>query len=247
LAKEVILKKLKFQLGAHEDSLSFLDNLKKDELDALFLQTAKAINGGQTDLWQKLAKGSHLMPAFIAAKLSENIFGEAICANVASYMKIKDALRITNHLSVEFMAKVTPHLIPEKNEELINAIPLRKNRKVTRILLEEKDYYTVARFVDTLEMSKVIEIADKEVKDELVLLHIASFVENKAVVARIFMNFSEGRRLKLIQTAYENDFRDELMKAMAHLSQDNINHLLSIIVELPFSVREQVTDDLNNT
>ncbi|MCP4122750.1 MAG: hypothetical protein GY751_13435 [Bacteroidetes bacterium] len=39
---------------------------------------------------EKLAKGSHLMPALIAAKLSENVFGEVTCANVASYMRIRN-------------------------------------------------------------------------------------------------------------------------------------------------------------
>ena len=57
MSKEVVLKKMKFLLGAEEESLPFLKNLKKEELDELFLQTANAINGGQTDLWERLAKG----------------------------------------------------------------------------------------------------------------------------------------------------------------------------------------------
>ena len=247
MGKEVTLKKLKFMLGASEDSLEFLNDLNKDNLNELFLQTADAINGGQTDLWQRLAKGSNLMPAFIAAKLSENIFGEVVCANVASYMKVKDALRVVNHLSIEFMAKTCPHLIPEKTEELINAIPLKKNRKVTRILLKEQDYYTIARFVDTLEFSKVMLIAKEDIKDERVLLRISTYVENKTLVGKIFMDFSDQRKTNLLQSAYENNYQDELRNIMAHLSHDDIRHLHTIISGLSEDIQKQLADDLSNT
>jgi len=246
LSKEVILKKYKHLLGASEESLEFLKKLNKDEVNALFLQTADAINGGQTELWEKLARGSHLMPAFIAAKLSESVFGEVICANVASYMKIKVALRVIKHMSIGFMAKTTPHMIPEKTVELINAIPLRTNRKVTRILLKEQDYYTIARFVDTLEFDKVMVMAKEDIKDERVLLKIATFVENKTVVAKIFMAFSDPQKLNIIRSGYENEFSDEMRNTINHLSKDDIHHMHSIISGLPEDVRKQVDDDLSN-
>ncbi len=247
MSKEVVLKKMKHLLGTPEDSLPFLKNLKKEELDELFIQTANAINGGQTDLWERLAKGSNLMPAFIAAKLSENVFGEVVCANVASYMKVKDALRVINHLSIGFMAKTTPHMIPENTKELINAIPVKKNRKVTRILLEEEDYYTLARFVDTLEFSKVMTIAKEDIKDARVLLRIGTFVENKTLVGKIFMAFSERQQIDLLQSAYESDYQEELVKVMEHLSTEDINYLHEIIGRLPHTIRTKVEDDLNRS
>ncbi|MCP4121878.1 MAG: hypothetical protein GY751_09010 [Bacteroidetes bacterium] len=246
MSKEVVLKKMKFLLGAEEDSLPFLKNLKKEELDELFIQTANAVNGGQTELWQRLAKSSHILPGFLAAKLSENIFGEVICANVASYMKVKDALKVVNHLSIDFMARTCPHMIPEKTEELINAIPLKKNRKVTRILLGEEDYYTIARFVDTLEFSKVMTIAKEDIKDERVLLRISTFVENKELVGKIFMAFSDKQKINLLQSAYQNDYQDELEKILAHLSKEGINHIRSIIGQLPEAIRSQMEDSLND-
>jgi hypothetical protein len=186
------------------------------------------------------------MPAFIAAKLSENVFGEVVCANVASYMKVKDALRVINHLGIGFMAKVSPHMIPEKTVDLVNAIPLRKNRKVTGILLQEQDYYTIARFVDTLEFSKVMTIAKEDIRDERVLLRIGTYVENKNLVGKIFMAFSDQRKLNLLQSGYENNYRDELRIMMAHLSPQDADHLHSILSGLPDAVRQQVVEDLGN-
>ncbi|MCP4122760.1 MAG: hypothetical protein GY751_13485 [Bacteroidetes bacterium] len=246
MSKEVILKKYKHLMGVSEESLEFLKKLDADEMNALFLQTADAINGGQTELWEKLAKGSHLMPAFIAAKLSENVFGEVICANVASYMRIKDALRVIKHMSVDFMAKTTPHMIPEKTVELVNAIPLRTNRKVTRILLKEQDYYTIARFVDTLEFDKVMTMAKEDIKDERVLLKIATFVENKTLVAKIFMAFSDKQKLNIMRSGYGNEFSDEMRNTINHLSKDDMRHLHSIISGLPEDVRKLVDEDLSN-
>lgn len=244
MSTETILKKYRHLLGAPEDSLQFLEDLDKDQLNELFLQTANAINGGQTELWERLAKGSNLMPAFIAAKLSENVFGEVVCANVASFMKVKDALRVVNHLSTEFMAKVTPHLIPEKTVELVNAIPMKKTRKVTRILLKEQDYYSIARFVDTLEFSKVMLIAREDIEDERVLLRISTYVENKTLVAQIFMAFQDERQRNIIRSGYENNYQDEMRTTLAHLTAGDLAHVRRIIGALPEDIRRQVEEDM---
>ena len=136
-------------------------------------------------------------------------------------------------------------MIPENTKELINAIPIKKNRKVTRILLEEEDYYTLARFVDTLEFSKVMTIAKEDIKDARVLLRIGTFVENKELVGKILMAFSDKQQINLLQSAYENDYQDELEKIIAHLSNEDINYLHEIIGQLPHAIRIQVEEGLN--
>lgn len=242
--KKVIIKKIEHLLGVSEGSVNYLSKLKKKDIDALYLQMSKTVNEGQTDLWQKLARVNHFVPAFVSAKMAQNVFGEVVCANISAYMKPKEAIKVMNHLSTDFLAKVTPHMVPEKTVELVNAIPLKTIRKVTKALLAQRDHYTIGRFVDTLELSKVIRIAKEDIHDDVVLLDIATYVENKSVVAQIFLSFTEERKLNQVRLGYEHGYRDELMETMKHLPAGALERMANSIDRLPEDIREQVREDL---
>ncbi len=242
--KKVIIKKMEHLLGAAAGSIDYLGKLKKEEVNELFLQMSKTMNEGQTDLWQKLAKVNQFVPAFVSAKMAQNVFGEVVCANISAHMKPKEAIKVMNHLSIDFLAKVTPHMVPEQTVELVNAIPLKTIRRVTKALLVQRDHYTIGRFVDTLELSKVIRIAQEDINDDLVLLDIATYVENKSVVAQIFLSFTDERKLSQVALGYVHGYRGELLETMKYLPENELNRMVDSIVKLPEASRDQVAKDL---
>ena len=244
MKKDVLLLKLCHLLGVEPEDFVFLKELSKDDLTKLHAQINHQLSDGQTDIWEKLAKVSQFVPAFVTAKVAQTVMGEVVCANVTSHMKIKESLKVMKHLSTDFLAKVSTHLIPEQNAELLNAIPLKTLKKVSSKLIDKQEYYTLANFVETIELQSVLSIAD-EIKKESDLLHISAFIENKSRVAEIIRKFSDKRLGKIILRAYEIGYRDEIFEAFEELNSEDMKRVLNIAIKFPEEVKEKITDDLN--
>ncbi len=239
--KQVILNKLAHLLNIDKDELSFLDQLEEKELERLRLSIINKIETDQGDIWEKLARVSKFVPAFITGKIAQLVMGPQVCANVSQHMDIKEALKVLKHLSISFLAEVSEYLIPHKSADLINAIPQKMVRKVMNQLLQNEKFYTVASFVDVLDLSKVVELSN-DIKSDDDLLVIASFVENKDCLASIVQNLKDQRISKLIKRAFETERADEIVDILKSMNDSQLRRIIKLVDEFSESERNKIID-----
>ena len=244
LSKQTELQKINHILQTNAKSyFSFLEKLSKDELQQLRLQIIEVSQFTQTDIWKRLTGVAKFFPNYMNAKISETVMGPLIAANMSYYMPEKDAIAIMKYMSTSFLATVSEYMTPEKAQRLINQIPMDILKKVTTELIAKKKYLVAAGFVDVSDVPRLIELS-KIIHKEEDLIRISSFVENKEYIAKIVEGFADERLQKIIIAAYRNNLQEEVLKVFVHLSANQIQRTLKIVLLLPNDIKDIVANDL---
>ncbi|QQR97573.1 MAG: hypothetical protein IPK18_12080 [Sphingobacteriales bacterium] len=118
-------------------------------------------------------------------------------------------------------------------------------KKVTISLVEQKKYFVASNFVNALPIQRIITLSEV-IYNELDLILIAEFVENKAHIAKIIEQFNDNRTLEIIKTAYSNDKQEVILAVFVHLSKSELNRIIKLLDKLPESVRQQIIEDFKN-
>ncbi|MFN8283528.1 MAG: hypothetical protein U0U67_09960 [Chitinophagales bacterium] len=244
LSKQTELQKINHILQTNAKSdFSFLEKLSKGELQQLRLQIIDVSQFTQTDIWKRLTGVAKFFPNYMNAKISETVMGPLIAANMSYYMPEKDAIAIMKYMSTSFLATVSEYMTPEKAQRLINQIPMDILKKVTTELIAKKKYLVAAGFVDVSDVPRLIELS-KIIHKEEDLIRISSFVENKEYIAKIVEGFADERLQKIIIAAYRNNLQEEVLKVFVHLSANQIQRTLKIVLLLPNDIKDIVANDL---
>ncbi len=242
MENKIEYQKLQHLLNTESKDFEFLQKLSADELRTLRVRMTEVMDLDQPEIWGRVAKVAKFMPNFLNAKVSETVLGALITANISTYVPIKDAISIMKNLSTPFLAEVAEYMIPEKSEELIENISVDTLKKITTQLLKNKKYYVASGFVNVLSFPKINAISEV-ITDELDLILIAEFVENKAHIARIVEGFSDKRILKIIQTAYKNNKQEEILIVFKLLSPRELTRVLSIVKQLSDTEQNTILQD----
>jgi uncharacterized membrane-anchored protein YitT (DUF2179 family) len=112
-------------------------------------------------------------------------------------------------------------------------------------LVEQKKYFVASNFVNALPIQRIITLSEV-IYNELDLILIAEFVENKAHIAKIIEQFNDNRTLEIIKTAYSNDKQEVILAVFVHLSKSELNRIIKLLDKLPESVRQQIIEDFKN-
>ncbi|HEX5058672.1 MAG TPA: hypothetical protein VFV99_04890 [Kofleriaceae bacterium] len=127
---------------------------------------------------QRVAKASKLLPNGTVARVGEHVFGPLLCARIVGLLAPEHAIDLALRMPDEFLADTSALVDPRQAQTLIAAMPTERVVEVAGRLVERGDYVTLARFVDFLSR-ETIEAVIASIRDELVLLHIAAFVESQ--------------------------------------------------------------------
>ena len=228
-----------------QDDFTFLKQISDTDLKNLRIRISEIIDLEQVDIWPRIGKVASFMPNFLNAKVAETILGPMIAANLANHVPIKDAVAILKNLSTTFLSEVAGYMIPEKSVKLIDNIPIDILKKVTISLVEQKKYFVASNFVNALPIQRIITLSEV-IYNELDLILIAEFVENKAHIAKIIEQFNDNRTLEIIKTAYSNDKQEVILSVFVHVSKTELNRILKLLDKLPESVRQQIIEDFKN-
>lgn len=241
--KQTEIQKLKHTLQLDDNhDFSFLEKLTKQELHILRLQIIDVSQFTQTDIWKRLTGVAKFFPNYMNAKISETVMGPLIAANMSYYMPEKDAIAIMKYMSTSFLATVSEYMTPEKAKHLINQIPMDILKKVTTELIHKKKFLVAAGFVDVSDVPRLIELS-KIIHKEEDLIHISSFVENKDYIAKIIEGFTDERLQKIITVAYKHNLQNEVLQVFAHLSANQLQRILKIVLLLPNDIKDIVAND----
>jgi len=232
LAAKAEVLKLARLLGVPEKDFAFLANEDALAIRALREQmTAQLYDDGKA-LLQKVAAATKLTPTSISAVIAEKALGPLLCARVASLVGAEKAIDISKKLSPAFLAETCLHLDPRRTAAIIRGTPVEQVVAVSKILQAQKEYVTMARFVDALS-PEAIKAVINATPDEEPLLRTAVFAENPALHNELVSYLPKSRLKSLIAKAtVDADLWSAALSLMSHLNPQWMGELGQLTAEL---------------
>lgn len=232
IASHAEVLKLARLLGVDEKAVSFLVEYDALAIRALREQmTAQLYDDGKAML-QKVAAATKLTPTGISAVIAEKALGPLLCARVASLLGAEKAIDISKRLSAPFLAEVCLHLDPRRATEIIRGTPVELVVAVSKILLSQKEFVTMARFLDALT-PEAIKAVINATPDEEPLLRIALFAENPELHNELVSYLPKPRHKSLItKAAVDAELWSDALSLMTHLDANWKSELGQITSEL---------------
>lgn len=226
--KEFELKSIRNLLGIQNNALMFLDRLEAEELNELRQQIIIFMQDGQKEIWTPIAKVSKFMPNFLNAKVSEDILGPNITANLSYHLDPKDAIGIAGHFSIKFFCDVLEHLVPEKIENMIQQSPFDLMRRAVNELLTRKNYFLIGSLIDYTPIESVDKIA-RGITNLGDLISVTYNAQDKLRVLNLFKRFDDAKIFGVISAGLNTNLSEELKVIYEHADEELLNKTRKII------------------
>lgn len=242
IASRAEVLKLARLLGADENDFAFLGEHDALAIRALREQmTAQLYDDGKA-LLQKVAAATKLTPTSISAVIAEKALGPLLCARVASLVGAEKAIDISKRLPAPFLAEVCLHLDPRRTAAIIRGTPVEQVLAVSKILQAQKEFVTMARFVDALS-PEAIKAVINATPDEEPLLRTAVFAENPALHNELVSYLPKSRLKSLISKATADaELWSAALSLMSHLNAEWKSVLGQLTAELDDATLNQIID-----
>lgn len=209
LADRAERQKLARALDTEASELDFLDDCAAPELRGLREGISEAMFKRYASSFRLLANLSGLVPATITAKIAHLALGAFLSGRVTGEMPPARAVLVARKLPSEFLAEISLSIEPARAEAVIAAMPTNMVETVAGILVRQREYVTMGRFVSAVSEEALYRVVDL-LEDEA-LLHIGFYVEDAARIDQILEYLSDERLRGMIHTATEQDLWPEAL------------------------------------
>ncbi len=186
--------KLERVLGSEARAVA---TLGATELRALREAVSARLFDDAKPVLQRMAAGARILPNGMVARIGERVFGAMLCSQMAGLLPPAQALEIALKMPDAFLAQVSAAIDPRTAGEVVAAIPAVRIVAVAHVLLAQRDFVTLARFVDYLSRDTIGAVIDS-IPDELELLRIAAYVESSAKLAELVGQLAPARTRAMI-------------------------------------------------
>ena len=200
LARRAEILKLERLLGTTPGAFNFLEKIDAPAIRALREQMTGVLFDSDRAALQKVAAATKITPTAIAAVIAEKALGPLLCARVAALLPADKAIDISRRLSPDFLAEVCLHLDPRRVQEIIRGTPVSLVVAVSKRLEQQREFVTMARFVDALTLD-AIKAVMAETDDVEALLRTAFFVENPARNNELIALLPKAKLKRLVQVS----------------------------------------------
>lgn len=228
--KSVLIQKIIRILKVKPESFSFLEKLTADELSDLNDGVQDALFSDQAEHWKRVAKVAKYFPNYMNAKVSEQVLGAYITANICYHIETKDLIGISKHLSVPFLAEVTENIIPAKSHRVVNEMPVPVIQKVIEYLMKKEQHFVVASFIEVVERKRLMQLIDS-IPKESDLLKSSEFIRNAELLKDIFLSFSVSRQTKMLQTAVQIKKEGVIIKTLQQMGERDRDNIISLFLK----------------
>ncbi|HNO26835.1 MAG TPA: hypothetical protein PKK94_27895 [Leptospiraceae bacterium] len=219
-------EKISHLLNTDESELKYLLKLEEEEIGHLRMKVGSAILEEQSGIWEPLAKVTKFMPNFVNAKISEEVLGPKISANITYHLSASDAVSISGFMSAKFFCDVLEHLIPEKIEFIIRATPLEQMRKAMNELKRRKNYFLIGSLIDYTPVPSVEKLS-KEMDDAFEILEILHYTAKKDRMLSVIESFGEDKLFRIWKKGIELDGSRNYLDIFRHASDSLTRRLKS--------------------
>jgi hypothetical protein len=230
--KEFELHSLKNLLGLNVSEFEFLSKLDTKELSLLKNQVLSSMQDGQKEIFQTIAKVSRFMPNFLNAKVSHDILGPHITANLAYFLEPKEAISIASHFSTSFFADVIEHLVPERINEMIALTPFERMRNAVNELIRRENFFVIGSLIDYTPIESVGKIA-KGLNNPEYLIRITYNCQDKSRVLKLFQTFGEDIVRKTIVAGLKPPLYSQIQVIYEHADQTLIEFTRKTLLNYP--------------
>lgn len=226
--KEFELKSIYNLLGVKEIDLPFLKKLDHEEIHKLRNQIILFMQDGQKEIWVPMAKVAKFMPNFLNAKVSEDILGASIAANLSYHLNPKDAIGIASHFSIKFFCDVLEHLVPEKIADMINQSPFDLMRRAVNELITRRNFFLIGSLIDYTPIESVEKIA-RGVENLGDLISITYNARDKVRVLNLFKRFDDAKIYGVMVAGLNGNLSQEIQNIYEHADDELIEKTKKII------------------
>ncbi|MET7621239.1 hypothetical protein [Streptomyces sp. NPDC005408] len=161
-------RKIAALLGEQPERLAFLHALPAEDVRRFREQTVAALYDRQPEMLDRIASATKLVPAVVAAAISQKALGPRLASAVAGRLDGARAADIIEKLPVSFTAESCAHLDPRRIPGIVDRLDENLLVRIAVALAERGDHLTMGRFVGHLRDSALERILP-QVADDAVL------------------------------------------------------------------------------
>lgn len=142
--------KIAHLLDVEPDTLAFLRELPVEDVRRFRGQCVAALFDRAPDMLDRIAAATKLVPAGVAAAISQRALGPRLAAAVAGRLEPARAADIIEKLPVSFTAESCAHLDPRRIKSIVERLDEDLVVRIAVTLAERGDHLTMGRFVGHL-------------------------------------------------------------------------------------------------
>jgi hypothetical protein len=177
LITQAELIKLSQLMDVPLEQVHFLSHMPPEAINHFRLALMERMLDQKRSTIQRLAIWVYWMPVWASAMAARLWLSPSLVAKLASNLPAWRIHKIAQRFPADFMARVAKHLDPRVARELVQLIDVGQLVEISKVLLRERDYVTMGRFVGMLS-DEAIQQVSAVIKDETELLEIAFHVES---------------------------------------------------------------------
>lgn len=200
-------------VGAQASELAFLGRLPGEDVRAFREQVGAALFDGAPEMLDRIAAATKLVPAGVAAAISQKALGPRLAAAVAGRLEAGRAADIIAKLPVSFTAEACGYLDPRRIAAIVDRLDEGLVVRIAVALSEQRDHLTMGRFVGHLRdqvLARILEqVGDADV------LRAGFYVDQPERLPRILELMGDERLGEVVRAAAAGGLWEEALAVAA--------------------------------
>ncbi|MEV8609805.1 hypothetical protein AB0383_18065 [Amycolatopsis sp. NPDC051373] len=228
--------KLARVLDVEPERLAYLADVDVADLQLFREQVTTTLFDANLVVLERMALASRLLPAPVAAKIAEKVFGPLLCARIAGLVDVSRGVDVAKRLPPKFLASVAAELDPRRATSIITRIPFDTVVAVAAELTRREDWITLGRFVGHLPDPTVRR--SLAVLEDAALLRTAYVLDDKTRIDHVMGLLPEGRLPRLIRAAgADESLWEPALDVLANMGKARREAVFPLLDELPDELR----------
>lgn len=212
------VEKIARLVGVDAGALGFLRGLPYDDVRAFREQVSGVLNDGAPEMLDRIAAATKLVPAGVAAAISQKALGPRLAAGVAGRLEAGRAADIIEKLPVSFTAEACGHLDPRKIAGIVDRLDEGLVVRIAVTLAENRDHLTMGRFVGHMRDQVLRRILEQV--DDASVLRAGFYVDLPERLPRILELMGDDRLGSVVRAAAAEGLWEEALGVAAMVGGD---------------------------
>lgn len=233
LAVHAEIIKLTQILNVSEQQLAFLIPLAPESLRQFRFAIIELLQSQQKTRFRYLAAWVNWLPSRLTAIMVKQLFDPFIVAQIAVHLSTENLYRIAKHLPAHTLASISVYLDPRLARELLAYFTTHQIKDIAQVLLQQKDFVTMGRFVGMLSDEVVQDVA-QIIEKESDLLEIAFYIESRERIDHLVHVLPKERIIKTLLIVSDPTQRlvwPKLLALMSHIGYELKQELGDLAVQ----------------
>ncbi|WP_234334495.1 hypothetical protein [Streptomyces sp. NRRL B-1347] len=218
-------------LDVDPDDLAFLGELPADDVRRLRADCVAALYDRSPEMLDRIASATKLVPAGVAAAISQKALGPRLAAAVAGRLEPARAADIIEKLPVAFTAESCGHLDPRRISGIVDRLDEGLVVRISLELAGREDHLTMGRFVGHLRDSALGRILPQV--DDAAVLRTGFLVDDPEHLGRIVELMGEERLATVIASAATEGLWPEALAVAGMVTGEQRGRIASLAAAQP--------------